>query len=246
MIPFAGWSEQVDLAAAFSKFPNGCITVYDTEKNEFYRFNESRCEEQFIPASTFKILNSMIGLETGVITGPDHVMKWDGVERWLDRWNKDHDLESAVQNSVVWYFERLAAGVGPERMAALVEHCNYGNGLTTGGQPFWLRGDIAISANEQVDFLRRLHSRELPLKPESMDTVVDILFIEENKGSKLYGKSGWAAVDGLNIGWFVGWFEMGEGTVFFAANIESESSEGFAVARKSIALECLQFLGYWE
>ena len=104
----------IDLTAKFDGF-DGCFVLYRTGDRSHVRHNPERCARRLSPCSTFKIPNSLIGLETGVIEGPDHLLEWDGTKRWREVQNRDHDLRSAFENSVVWYYQALAAGVGVPR-----------------------------------------------------------------------------------------------------------------------------------
>ena len=109
-------------------------------------WNRARAVERRLPASTFKIPNSMIILETGVVDDVDTVVAWDGVERELDVWNRDHSLRSGIEVSAVWMYQLLAREVGAERMAAFVQAVDYANGLTGPAfDEFWLRGDVRIN-----------------------------------------------------------------------------------------------------
>ena len=236
-------AEEKSFEEAFGKNPKGCIAIYDERNERWIRHNAERCGKRFTPASTFKIIHSMIGLETGAVSGPDHQFKWDGKMRSIKSWNKDHDLRSAVSRSVVWYFQEVAKRVPPEKMSALLKACEFGNHKTSGKQPFWLSSDLAISADEQVKFLRKLRGGKLPFKKEVMETVKELIRLEKTDQWTLYGKTGWAQPGGMNVGWFVGWVDTGDNTYFFATNIESESAEGFGAARKEITMEVLRQVG---
>ena len=161
-------TEGSSIDAAFIDFPKGGITVFDEKNARWIRYNPERCRKRFVLAYTFKIIHSLIGLETGVIDGPDHELKWDGEARSIAAWNRDHDLRSAISRSVVWYFEEVARSVPPEQMSSLLSACDYGNHKTSGTPPFWISGDLAISTDEQVALLRRLRGGELPFKKTVM------------------------------------------------------------------------------
>ena len=236
-------SEEKSLESAFEKYSKGCIAIFDQKNQRWIRHNADRCQKRFTPASTFKILHSLIGLETGAVSGPDHQFKWDGKARSIKAWNKDHDLRSAVSRSVVWYFEEVAKRVPPKKMNSLLKTCEFGNHKTSGKKPFWIFSDLAISADEQVNFLRKFHEGKLPFKKSVMDTVKELITLEKTKQWTLYGKTGWAQSGGMNTGWFVGWIETGENTFFFATNIESKSADGFGAARKAITMEALRQVG---
>jgi len=135
----------------------GAFVLYDLKGNRYIRYNPERCAERFIPASTFKIMNSLIGLETGVIPDANYVIKWDGAQYDIPAWNQDHTLKTAIQNSVVWYYQELARRVGEKKMQQYVDAAHYGNRDISGKiDTFWLEGGLRISAEEQVEVLKRL------------------------------------------------------------------------------------------
>ena len=151
-----------ELEVFFGGF-KGAFVLYDLNSNQYTRYNPERCAEPFIPASTFKIMNSLIGLDTGVIPDENYVIKWDGTQNVIPSWNQDHTLKTAIQNSVVWYYQELARRVGKEKMQYYVDAAHYGNQNISGQiDTFWLEGGLRISADEQVEFLKRLYKGDLP------------------------------------------------------------------------------------
>ncbi|HUL77706.1 MAG TPA: penicillin-binding transpeptidase domain-containing protein [Vicinamibacteria bacterium] len=175
------------------------------------------CAERLSPCSTFKIPNSLIGLETGVIADAGFVIPWDGVKRDREEWNRDQTLASAIKVSAVWYYQELARRVGKERMQRLVSAIPYGNGDTSSGiDVFWLGRSLRISPDEQVAFLERLRVSKLPFTERSQAIVRGIL-VQERSGSFAYrGKTGsCGGGTGPDHGWWVGWVERdGKATVF--------------------------------
>lgn len=105
----------------------GSFLFYDLKKDAFIRFNPARTRQGFLPASTFKIVNSLIALEEKIIPDEKHIFKWDGTKREYEIWNKDHDLASAFKNSVVWYYQKLARKIGKQRMKEYLKQMHYGN-----------------------------------------------------------------------------------------------------------------------
>ncbi len=221
-------SKETSLAPYFKDVDAGCF-VLKTPDGRTIRYNPKRCAEPYSPCSTFKIPNSLIGLETGVIPDADHVIKWDGTEQDRKELNRDHTLRSAIKHSVVWYYQALATRVGPERMKAYLEKIPYGNrdmsdGLTT----FWLGTSLKISADEQVEFLGRLMDGTLPFSERSMNIVQEILVQEEWPDVVYRGKTGSARGGdaGPDLGWYVGTVTRPDGVYLFAANISGKGTWG--------------------
>lgn len=225
-----------DLAVFFQRHAvEGCFILYDLHADNYLRYNPERCDQGFLPASTFKIFNSLVALESGVAPDENMVLRWDGVKRG-GAWDQDHDMRMAFKNSTVWYYQEIARRIGEERMRYYLGREKYGNESIDGGiDKFWLSGGLRITPNEQVAFLKRLYAGELGFSPTTVSIVRDIMKMEETPGYTMRGKTGWADMDSIDIGWIVGWIEKSDNTYFFALNIETREKEfPMREARKDI------------
>ncbi|MFN7762029.1 MAG: penicillin-binding transpeptidase domain-containing protein, partial [Pseudanabaena sp.] len=105
----------------------GCFILYDLKRDRYIRYNSQHCQKRFIPASTFKIFNSLVALETKAIADENTVILWDGVQRRFPLWNQDQNMRTAFTRSVVWFYQDLARRIGNERMAKYIKAADYGN-----------------------------------------------------------------------------------------------------------------------
>lgn len=235
--------DNVDLKQNFKGY-DGAFVLYDLKNDKYIRFNEKRCAEQLSPCSTFKIFNSLAGLDSKVLSGPDDKKTWDGTKRWLDAWNHDHTLQSAIQDSVVWYFQEVAKDIGETRMKEYIHKVGYGNEDISGGiTKFWLGDSLKISADEQVKFLTRLYKDELPFSKDAMETVKKLIIISDDGSSVLRGKTGTDMKDKkTTLGWFVGYVVEDGNPYVFATNIIAPDKANGRVAR-TITRSCLHSLG---
>lgn len=213
------------------------FVLLDVSGNKYMRYNKRVAAERLSPCSTFKIPNSIIGLETGVIKDADFVIKWDGRQHPFSTWNQDQTLRTAIGESVLWYYQELAKRVGEAAEKKYVREINYGNMDISGGiaKPFWLQSSLTISANEQVEFLRRLHAGELPFSKRSMEIVLDILRLSDENGVVFRGKTGTAGnrEKGIaTLGWFVGSVTRNGKVYVFAINIRGGDNPSGRTARK--------------
>lgn len=221
----------------------GCIVIYDLHKNNYLVYNKERCEERFLPASTYKILNSLIALETDVIKDENEIIPWDSVDRQNDKWNMDQNLRTAIKYSVVWVYQGLARKIGQERMQHYIDTVKYGNCNIGGGiDRFWLDGDLRISPFEQIEFLKRLYFEDIPFSKRNIKIVKDILINEQTDNYVLRGKTGWSAGLKPETGWYVGYLEENGNTYFFANNIEIKEEKDIT-ARISIVKEIFKSIG---
>jgi beta-lactamase class D len=211
------------LSAFAAEHVSGAMALYDTLGNKLLCSDASRCDKGYIPASTFKIANTIIGLETGVVTDADSPLPWDGKQYENPDWNRDHTLRSAVQVSCVPCFQSIARKVGEAEMKDWVKRLDYGN-RDIGGKidTFWLAGALRISPLQQIDFLRRLDGGKLPIQERTLDTVRDVITLDVGPEHILRGKTGSAGPPEQpnEVGWFVGFVELGERRVFFATVLD--------------------------
>jgi len=232
----------------------GTFLLHDSRDDRMRCYNCVRATMRFLPASTFKIPNALIALETGFAEGPDFLIPWDRQAAprqawWPAEWARDHTLKTAFSVSAVWYFQELARRIGPVRMQEYVRQFRYGNGDISGGiDQFWLKGGLRISAAEQIDFLERFYGNELGVSVRSTEIVKEIMLMEQTATYRLSGKTGWAGLtESLypGVGWFVGYLEREGVIVFFAMNIDIKKQED-APARAAIVKAVLHDLGYIE
>lgn len=224
----------------------GSFLLYDLKQDKYIAYDSARCGQQFVPASTFKIFNSLVALETGVAPDEHFALKWDGVDRGRPTWNQDQDMATAIKNSTVWFYQEIARRVGEKRMREWVTRDHYGNMDISGGiDQFWLKGGMKISQVEQIDFLRRLHDGTLHFSTRSMDIVKRMIILKDTTTYTLRGKTGWEDRDGKNIGWLVGYLEQNDNVYFYATNVEAPepAPESFATARRKITEAIFRNLG---
>jgi len=221
----------------------GTFLLYDLKEDRYSGYDLKRVEAAFLPASTYKIINSLIALETGVIKDENETFKWDGRDRGVKDWNRDHNLRSAFRYSAVWFYQELARRIGEQRMQKYVDAVGYGNRDISGGiDRFWLDGKLRITPKQQIDFLVRLYQNKLPFSQRSMEIVKEIFIIEKTDKYTLRGKTGWAGF-GLKkdtqIGWFVGYVEREGRAFFFAINIDikdpKDTQSRIAITKKILS-----------
>lgn len=237
-------AQSVDLGRSFKELGiDGSIAIYDKNNNQFYEHNASRNTTAFFPASTFKIFNALVALETGVIRDDIAVLTWDGIEREVPAWNRDTNLRQAFKDSTVWFYQVLARKVGHERMQGFIDQVGYGN-RQIGKQidRFWLEGPLQITPKQEIEFLQRFERNDLPFSQRTLDLVKDIMIVERTPNYTLRGKTGWITSVNPNIGWFVGYLQQKDNVYFFATNINMPSAND-AAKRIEITRRSFKALG---
>jgi beta-lactamase class D len=224
----------------------GAFVGYKTDEELIIASDKDRSGQALLPASTFKIANSLIALETGVVTDPDKdIFKWDGVVRSIAAWNQDHTLRSAIAASAVPVYQEIARRIGVERMQKYVDLFAYGNRDIGGGiDQFWLTGDLRIDPFQQVDFVDRLRRGVLPASKRSQDLVRDILPVTRVGEAVIRAKSGLlgAEIGKPSLGWMVGWAEQGSATTVFALNMDCVEPRHIPL-RMKLTQQCLADIG---
>jgi beta-lactamase class D len=222
---------EVDLSNFFAGInpADATFVVYHPSSNQLIRYNTTRAQQRFIPASTYKIPNSLIALETGVAEDAEHLIPWHPALKpetgfWSPDWSKDQTLRSAIRGSVYWYYQALARDIGTDRMQSYVDLFDYGNRDTSGGiDTFWLDGSLKISADEQVRFLEKMYNGKLGISSTSTQILKDILLLENTDSYRLSGKTGTVDLTPTReLAWLVGFIEREGDVWFYALNMDGE------------------------
>src|SRR5690606_8608856 len=181
---------------------------YDNNKEMAHYYNKERCAQRLSPASTFKIFNSLVALETALAPDEQYLIKWDGVERWNADWNQDLTMAQAFKYSAVPYYQELARRIGKPTMQHFLDTVQYGNKQMGGAlDAFWLNDTLKISADEQVGLMKRLYHAELPFSQRSQRIVRGMMQQKQEKDYHLYYKTGWSQKGDTNTLWVVGFVE---------------------------------------
>lgn len=227
---------------------NGAFIMHDTAGKQPYQYNDDLVSKGLSPCSTFKIFLALVGLETGAIKDENAFEKWDGAKSPVEAWDKDHNLKTAMSESVNWYFQKVSSRIGKDTLEKYLKLLKYGNeDMSSGIDNFWMGslGSLRISPAQQVEFLERLYAEKLPLSARSQQLVKSILKVDEGPNGVLFGKTGTDGVDGKMVGgWFVGFVEGKEDNYIFATSIRAPNGATGRKARE-ISVNVLKQLGAW-
>lgn len=234
--------------------PGECVVVAALDGSLDRTFGGDECERRTLPASTFKVPHALIALDTGVMTGKT-VIKWDGVQRDYDVWNRDQTLESAIRWSAVWVFQQIARSVGRRRELEHLRAFGYGSQtFTREVDQFWLNGDLTISPREQVDFLQKMFTYGLPVERRHVDAVKAAMTMKPGELSNATGvhpfplawpgaiarlKTGNGAVSGERVSWIVGEFDSNGRGYVFASRVRSARPSPETTAGADLAVHVL-------
>lgn len=238
------FGEDADLANLFrEKNLNGTLVISSLDGKREFTHNDERARTRFVPASTFKLPNTLIALEEAAIADEKVIVIWDGMDTGQPGCNGDLTLEAAFSTSCIWFYQEMAKRVGMEKYVSYLEKIHYGNGrigpeLTN----FWLEGDLRISAMGQIDFLKNVYTRAFPFRASSYDLLRKLMIVEETPDHLLRAKTGWAQGISPQVGWYVGYVEAKGQVWFFAANMEIARPEDSAL-RQEITMQALRLKG---
>jgi len=203
----------------------GCFLLADLDTGETERLGGALCEEPLPPCSTFKVLNALIGLDTGVLAGPEAAYAWDGQPKRMKAWEQGHTLRTAFRDSAVWYFERVAREVGQARMQAYLDLVGYGD-RRAGPGLFWIDGTLRVTASQQLDLVTRLYQGGLPFSPAAQRVVRGLMDQADERGDLFGGKTGTGLLAGRpGLGWFVGHAARGGREVVFVLVAQPRSGD---------------------
>lgn len=256
---------QVDPKSLFGD-ARGCFTMRNMGTGETFEMGGDECAERTLPASTFKVPNAIIALDSGVLKDEKTVLKWDGEKRWNEDWNRDHALPTSMWHSVVWFYQVIAKDVGTDRYRKYLADFHYGNADPSGDvTKFWLNSTLLISPREQVSFLAAMYDGKLPVSTRSVEIVKKILELRGEAKSHvrerfpfvdkipenviLSGKTGSSAPDKNPrgptdvVGWFVGSVERDGNRWVFANRIRSSDENKIGPEAARIAYDILHERG---
>lgn len=234
---------------------DGCFTLLNNADGKVTVYNMTLDTQRFTPASTFKIVNSLIGLQTGRITNDTMMIKWDGKIRVFPGgdtakdWNKDLNMTEAFKVSSLPYYQEVARRIGKDTMQQWVDSIGYGNKNIRGPvDSFWLNNQLKISPDEQLGLMKRLYFDQLPFRKSVHEMVKGVMLQEDNTAYKLSYKTGWGFDEQKNnIGWQVGWIEENNHVYFFVTFVKAQPGQvDMRTIRKNITTGILKQLGFFE
>lgn len=231
---------------------NGSITIYDYQKKLWIASDIEDSHRATLPASTFKIMNTLVALETGAVKDEHEIIPWIGDEYDTSRYGirpetfHSMSMKEAFQMSAGWAYVALAKRISKEKYEEYLTQSNYGNvDLSVPGHDFWNFGDFAISPANQIQTLIGVYEETLPFSARSFRILKEIMVVEQKDDYLLRAKTGWTRVEGKNIGWWVGYVEKKDNVYFFATrliNDRNDNNQDFGSCRKTITRKILQDL----
>lgn len=228
----------------------GCFALMDNGTGKFTVHNLGRFRDSsYLPASTFKIVNSLIGLQTGKISSDSMIIKWDGVKRRVEDWNQDLNMYNAFRFSSVYYYQEVAKRIGRDTMQFWLDSLKYGTQKITGPvDSFWLNNTLKITPDEELGLVKRLYFDQLPFFKTYQETVKRAMLFENNANYRMGYKTGWGFLEnGHSLGWLVGWIEENKHPYFFVLNIESPDKDfDMWTVRIKMVKDMLRYLGFFE
>lgn len=228
---------------------DGCFALYNNKMGEITVYNMKLDTQRVLPASTFKIVNSLIGLETGKIIDENMVIRWDGVTRPDSEWNRDLTMQEAFRVSAVPYYQEVARRIGKPVMQHWIDTLHYGNMDIRGPvDSFWLNNTLKISPDEQLGLVEKLYFDKLPFTKRSQAIVRNVMLRESNTLYKLSYKTGWGFDENHHsVGWVVGWIEENMHPYFFVTLVKTPDQDiDMPKVRMAITRGILSELGFFR
>ncbi|QHT70949.1 class D beta-lactamase [Rhodocytophaga rosea] len=244
---------QIDLQKPFQDCQlKGSITLYDYKNKKWTYSDEADSRKETLPASTFKIIHSLIALETGVVKDEFEVIKWVGqtdtvLYGYRPDIYKDMNMKEAFELSAGWVYIEFAKRIDRKQYVKYLQQCGYGNhNLTEPDFDFWNFGSFGISPVNQINFLRDLYEEKLPFSNRNQQIVKRIMQAEQTNSYTIYAKTGWTRFNGMDVGWWVGYVERKDNVYFFSTRVSklrSTPHPNFGPCRKEITKAVLNQMG---
>lgn len=251
-VPATATINEVDYSSYFAG-RNGCAVFFHPDENQYDIYNLGMADLQRSPCSTFKIISSLLGLESGIINWQNSVRAWSGEQFWMSEWNQDIDFPAAFRSSCVWYFRQVIDDIGKAAMQEGLATLNYGNQdisdwegrLNTNNDNraltgFWIESSLKISPKQQTGVMAHIFEPDSPFSEETTSRLKEVMLVEQTASSNaIYGKTGSGKDNGVWVdAWFVGMIEREAGNIYFATYMgESAPYEISSKLAKEIAIE---------
>lgn len=243
---------QVNLAQPFEDCNiKGSITIYDLKERKWISSDINDSNQPSLPASTFKIINTLIALETGVVSSEEDIIKWPGSTDTIKygyRPDIYHDIsmKEAFKLSAGWAYVEMAKLIGKEQYKSYLKASHYGNvDLSVNDDDFWNFGNFAISPVNQIEILLAVYHETLPFKKSSFKILKEMMIETKTKAYTIRAKTGWTRDAGKDMGWWVGYVERQDHVYFFATRLIKDRTDinvNFSKCRKEITLKILKEL----
>lgn len=221
---------------------DGSFVLLNDQRSRLIYYKQDSCYVRKSPAATFEIFISLVALETGVMNSLDDTLKWDGYEREVALWNNDHNMMTAFKYSVSWFYRELARRISADTLQSyLLKIEDYGDMKSTGDvDKFWLDGSFKVSAYEQMQFIKKLHTKKLPFSEANMEYVKSMMVYEKQPKYTYYCKDGISHSE--KHSWIIGWTEERGSAFYFALNIKMKDTldEKFLKARYKLNQNLLE------
>lgn len=232
------------------------FVALDLKTDNCWVINQPGLTQRHGPYSTFKIPHTLIALETGAVKSIDERFEWDQAKHpaktfWPETWKQSHTLATAFKHSAVWYYQDLVPRIDPKQYKKWLAKFHYGNQIfTPGSDIFWLNGELKISPEEQVAFIKCVAKTGCGVKAKNIAAFESAALQETKNSISLYAKTGAGPIetnnfDGAFEGWYVGYLKdsSGNATTAFAIYMEAESFAAIKDYRKELTLKLLVDIG---
>lgn len=235
----------INLSPYFNKY-DGCFVLYNRHDDSWKIYNIEHATTRTSPDSTYKIYSALFGLEENIITPKNSLIHWNKKRYIFNAWNKDHNLYTAMDSSVNWYFQTIDNELGKSNIKKYIDKINYGNrNVHDALASYWMESTLKISPIEQVELLSKVYNNKFDFKQNNINTVKQAICLSSSENGNFYGKTGTGRVNGQDInGWFIGFIETSNNTYYFATNINSNRNATGSTASK-ITMSILTDMNIW-
>lgn len=235
-----------NLSAYFEKY-QGSFVLYNLENDAWNIHDMEHATLRVAPNSTYKVYSALFGLQESIIKPDDSLIMWNKDSYPFKAWNADHNLKSAMESSVNWYFQNINQQLGSTSVYHYIQDIGYGNkNISADFSSYWMESSLKISPVEQVELLTRLYRNDFNYAQENINTLKDAIYLSSSETGTLYGKTGTGQIDGQDVnGWFIGYIETTDNAYFFATNISADTHAAGSNATE-ITMAILSDMKIWK
>ncbi len=226
----------------------GTFAIYNNGQSNFIIYNLKRYKDSsYSPASTFNTLNSLIGLQKGIIPNENKVVAQDSIDKASNQIYTGISLDSALKSTSYAYFSSLSRAIGEKDMKYWIDSIKYGNKTIKNIDSFWMNNSLKITPDEALGFIEKVYFNQLPFQKRVQNIVKKTLIKESNANYQLAYQTGITMNEkNHQIGWIVGWVEENKHPYFFVINTEAENAYNIKTIESTVLKPILKELGFFD
>ena len=226
----------------------GSFSLLNNQSGDITVYNMSIDTQRVSPGTSFKVISTLIGLETGAITDEEMLVSPDNNVNDSSQ-NLGTDLKKAFSAPEENYFQEIARKIGRDTMQLWIDSLQYGNKkIGADISAFWLDNSLKITPDEQLGLMFQLFFDKLPFSKYAQQIVKHLMLAESNEKYRYHYATGTGVGENQRkTGWVIGWVEENRHVYFFSTYLVAGAQDlDMEKTGKDITRTILSEMGFFK